>query len=164
MKINNYTVHTGMGRIQNPNDLPLTEEQIKTLNEIGYSGGKNSNFKSRVEYLNSLDPKVQWDIKQTKFDDGDFSEMFIFTRVEKTFDEFVSDSKEKRADLKKQLEEMDEELVKKILSFTNDGLYSSMQKIVKDVIQPNINAGLLREDFCATKVLQDCVEVFKNSV
>ncbi len=61
----------------------LSNEEQKEFDLIGYTRKNSQGFKmGRVEYLNSLRPdKEQFQIIQTKFDNGDFIEEFILTRV-----------------------------------------------------------------------------------
>jgi len=82
--INTYHITTGMGRY-NANasgKLPfLTDEQLKEFNSIGYSGKKLDGTKMcRSEYLNSLG-NGEYDITQTKWDDGSFEERFTIVWV-----------------------------------------------------------------------------------
>lgn len=83
MKIENYNITTGMGKI-NPSRNPLTFltiEEFDELNNIGYTGKNNKGIiTSRDKYLNSLG-KGKFSINQTKTDNGNFQEEFIITRV-----------------------------------------------------------------------------------
>ena len=78
--IDKYDIRTGMGTIQDSSGLTfLTEDEIRNLNTIGYSGKLNGLRTSRQTYLNSLD-KGTFLVDQTKFDDGTFVEEFTITR------------------------------------------------------------------------------------
>ena len=79
--IETYSVSTGLGQIMSGDNLSfLSSDEIDSLNLIGYSGKLNGVKTSRTEYLNSLG-KGEFKVKQTKFDNGDFSEAFMIIRV-----------------------------------------------------------------------------------
>lgn len=73
MEILTYKIKTGMGYINTPLEF-LSDEEKKILDELGYKGG------NRIKYLDSLG-KGTFKMTQTKFDNGDFQEEFILTRV-----------------------------------------------------------------------------------
>lgn len=83
IKIENYSIDTGVGRVLTngrPHPLSfLSKKERENLDTIGYTGcyGK---FRTRVDYLNSLN-KGTFDIVQTKYDSGDFSESFLIIRA-----------------------------------------------------------------------------------
>lgn len=82
-KITVKTIETCMGKITSFGDQLdyLTEEEKKEFNLIGYTGKNSQGVKTtRENYLNSLD-KGQFEVEQTKFDNGDFCEKFIVVRV-----------------------------------------------------------------------------------
>jgi Ni,Fe-hydrogenase III large subunit len=84
MQILNYHIQTSMGKVTPYKDTLdfLTKEQSEELDVIGYTGKSSNGVKMcRVEFLNSLDSKEQFGLKQIKFDKGDFIEEFIVTRV-----------------------------------------------------------------------------------
>jgi len=87
MQIINYRIKTSMGKVS---AMPfggkldfLTQEQQDELDTIGYTGKNSNGVKmGRVEYLNSLYPeKEQFQLTQFKWDNGNFIEEFILTRV-----------------------------------------------------------------------------------
>jgi hypothetical protein len=82
--IQQYNLTTSMGSLSKwDSNLQsiLTEEEIKELDTIGYSGKNSKGEKSSFEkYLNSLN-KGEFDVKQTKFDNGTFIEKFNVVRV-----------------------------------------------------------------------------------
>jgi len=77
-----YPITTGMGRVMGKDSLPfLTKKELDELNSIGYSGADSAGKRmSKEAFLNSLG-KGQFDVRQTKFDDGSFMENFTITRV-----------------------------------------------------------------------------------
>lgn len=81
---NTYSITTGMGR-SSATDLPfLSKNEKANFDNIGYSGKLlNGERMEREQYLNSLG-KGYFEIKQTKFDDGSFEEMFTITRTTKS--------------------------------------------------------------------------------
>lgn len=85
MEIINYAIKTSSGTLSKFGQQLdfLNPEQLKEFNTIGYTGKNSQGVKmSRVEYLNSLNPSVeQFNMTQTKYDNGDFNEAFILTRV-----------------------------------------------------------------------------------
>lgn len=97
MKIENYLIRTVMGET-NHEYLPfLTMQQLADFNSIGYTGndlkGNKSNFES---FLNSINKNWSFKVQRTKFDDGDFCEEYIITRVSKeNVKDTVSKGKEK---------------------------------------------------------------------
>lgn len=81
MNIKIYDIQTASGRLYFCTLPFLSNEELKEFNTIGYTGknskGERTNFQN---YLNSLG-KGQFEVKQTKFDDGSFSEKFTVVRV-----------------------------------------------------------------------------------
>jgi hypothetical protein len=78
--ISTYHITTGMGTCFDK--LPfLTDNEHKEFNSIGYSGktldGKRT---TRLDYLNRLG-KGEFDVTQTKYDDGSFEERFTIVWV-----------------------------------------------------------------------------------
>ena len=74
--INTFHITTGMGKYFGK--LPfLTESELEEFNSIGYSGKTTI---SRENYLNSLN-KGEFQVTQTKFDDGSFEERFTIVWV-----------------------------------------------------------------------------------
>lgn len=60
----------------------LTETQQKEFDSIGYRGKKLDDTEmGRVEYLNSIDKNIQYELHQIKYDNGNFNEEFILVRV-----------------------------------------------------------------------------------
>lgn len=85
MKIQHYTIKTVCGELSSQGDKLdfLTEKQTNEFNLIGYSGkDSKGNQITRTEYLNKL-RKGTFTVEQIKFDNGDFSEKFRITRVQK---------------------------------------------------------------------------------
>jgi len=82
--ISTYNITTGMGSYNATMDgkLPfLTDNQLKEFNSIGYSGKTLDGKKMcRSEYLNSLG-NGEYDVTQTKFDNGSFQEEFTIVWV-----------------------------------------------------------------------------------
>lgn len=82
-KISVKTIRTCMGKITSFGQQLdyLTEDEKTELDVIGYSG-KNSQGETtnREAYLNSLN-KGQFEVEQTKRDNGDFCESFLIVRV-----------------------------------------------------------------------------------
>lgn len=71
--INTFHIDTVMGKCLVT--LPfLSPNELTKFNDIGYSGG------NRSEYLNSLG-KGQFQVTQTKFDNGNFEEAFTIVWV-----------------------------------------------------------------------------------
>ena len=74
---------TGVGRFDRNRDSIfscLTNTEFEELNTIGYTGKNSAGKKtSRAEFLNSLS-KGEWNLTQTKFDNGDFTEKFAVAR------------------------------------------------------------------------------------
>ncbi len=84
MKVNTYKIETAMGRICEYFGHPLhflSDKEKADLDTIGYTGKLGGVKMSRESYLNSLG-KGTFNITQTKFDDGSFSEEFIISRAE----------------------------------------------------------------------------------
>lgn len=82
--IQQFCLTTSMGSLSNwgsnLQDI-LTEDEVNELNTIGYTGKNSKGEKSSFEdYLNSLN-KGEFDVTQTKFDDGSFTEKFNVVRV-----------------------------------------------------------------------------------
>lgn len=80
--IQSYNIETSMGRLTKRSSLPfLSKEELEELNTIGYTGrnSKGQNV-SRQEFLNSLG-KGEFSVRQTEYDNGDFSEEFSIVRV-----------------------------------------------------------------------------------
>jgi hypothetical protein len=85
MAIQTFKIETSMGKVRGIFGNPLgflTEKEKSSLDEIGYSGKLNGERISRVDYLNSLE-KGEFEVDQTKFDNGDFTEEFLIVRVTK---------------------------------------------------------------------------------
>jgi len=82
MEIETYHIETVMGSVtKNGRSLPfLTKKELKNLNQIGYSGKLMNKKISKSEYLNSLN-KGQFQVTQTKWDNGSFTEEFTIVRV-----------------------------------------------------------------------------------
>lgn len=84
IKVEIYRVVTASGRVHtffaHPLKDVLTLQEIKNLDEIGYSGKFNGLETTRTEYLNSLG-KGTFEIKQIAHNGGDFSECFIIARA-----------------------------------------------------------------------------------
>lgn len=60
----------------------LTENDINELNSIGYSGKTtDGKRKSRLDYLTEKYPQYKFACNQTKIDDGDFCETFMFVVI-----------------------------------------------------------------------------------
>ena len=78
--IKTYTIDTSMGTTRD--DLPfLNEKQMNEFNNIGYTGKGYDGIKTnRATYLNKLG-LGEFEVDQTKCDNGDFSEQFIITHV-----------------------------------------------------------------------------------
>lgn len=78
--INTYQITTGMGKCFD--ELPfLNKKEHKEFNNIGYSGKKlDGKSSSREVYLNSLG-KGEFQVTQTKFDNGNFEEGFTIVWV-----------------------------------------------------------------------------------
>lgn len=84
--VEKYFIQTGMGSIINNGRKQLyflSEKQKDFLDEIGYSGKLNGVRTCRADYLNSLGIG-EFDVTQTKSDNGDFHEEFLIIRF---FDE-----------------------------------------------------------------------------
>lgn len=85
MVIQTYKIQTSMGKVtpfKQTLDF-LNPEQRDEFDTIGYTGKNSNGVKmGRVEYLNSLNPKTeQFEMEQTKYDNGNFLEEFIVIRV-----------------------------------------------------------------------------------
>jgi hypothetical protein len=78
--INTFYITTGMGKYFGK--LPfLSETELEEFNSIGYSGKTTKGLKiSRENYLNSLN-KGEFQVTQTKFDNGSFEEGFTIVWV-----------------------------------------------------------------------------------
>ena len=85
LKIEIIEIETCMGKVTINSEEKLkflTDKEIEVLNEIGYTGkSKNGKFKNFESYLNSLH-KGKFEVRQTKFDDGEFSESYEILRIE----------------------------------------------------------------------------------
>ena len=84
MQIINYRIRTAMGVVSNQTPLNfLSKEEQAEFDNIGYTGKKLNGVKiGRVEYLNSLRPnEEQFQMERLKYDNGDFTEEFLITRV-----------------------------------------------------------------------------------
>ncbi len=79
--INTFDITTSMGRYFG--ELPfLSETELEEFNNIGYRGKNNKGLKiSREAYLNTLN-KGEFNVTQTKFDDGSFEESFTIVWVQ----------------------------------------------------------------------------------
>lgn len=83
MAIETYRIKTCLGKLTPwGSDLPfLSKDEKDELDNIGYSGKNNKGEKtSRVAFLNSLN-KGEFEVEQTKWDNGDFCEEFIIIHV-----------------------------------------------------------------------------------
>lgn len=71
-----------MGEINHNPLVFLTQNELKEFNTIGYTGknsqGKKTNYE---EYLNTLN-KGAFSVVQTKYDNGNFCEEFLVTKVD----------------------------------------------------------------------------------
>lgn len=78
--IQTYHIETGMGRCFE--NLPfLTKEEMDNFNSIGYSRKTLAGVEmTYTQYLNSLD-KGEFQVEQTKFDNGSFVERYTIIRV-----------------------------------------------------------------------------------
>lgn len=78
--INTFQITTYMGKYFGK--LPfLSETELEEFNNIGYTGKNNKGKKiTRKNYLNSLN-KGEFEVTQTKFDNGSFEECFIIVWV-----------------------------------------------------------------------------------
>lgn len=78
--IKTFEISTGMGKYFGK--LPfLSETELEEFNSIGYSGKTTKGVKmSRESYLNSLN-KGEFQVRQTKFDNGSFEESFFIIWV-----------------------------------------------------------------------------------
>jgi len=83
MIIENFRISTSLGHVNGKTLDFLSEEELNEFNRIGHSGKNSQGVKmGRVEYLNSLRPKEeQFQLTKIKWDNGDFQEEFILTRV-----------------------------------------------------------------------------------
>lgn len=85
IQIAHYDIETGMGSLSKSSrdrlGIILSESELNELDSIGYSGKTTQGDRISYEYyLNSLD-KGSWTVHQTKFDNGDFSQAYNFTRA-----------------------------------------------------------------------------------
>jgi len=82
-KVSTYIVNTGCGQVHDPSELPfLNEKEFKEFNLIGYTGKDSAGNKTNWEkYLDSLG-KGTFNVTQTRWDNGDFSEEFVISRAE----------------------------------------------------------------------------------
>ena len=83
MKIETYRIKTSSGFVKPWGDQLnfLTENEKNEFDLIGYAGcNVNGEHISRTDYLNSLN-KGEFQVEQTKCDNGDFSEEFDIVRV-----------------------------------------------------------------------------------
>lgn len=82
MKIEQFMITTSMGRVDQTLDF-LSNEQLRELNHIGYSGEDFSSTKTdRETFLNSLGIG-SFKVDQIEFDNGSFQERFLIARVTK---------------------------------------------------------------------------------
>lgn len=81
MKIETYLIRTVMGKLY-MSSLPfLSTTEHDEFDQIGYSGETHQKLKmSSEQYLNSLG-KGTFQVTQTKYDNGDFTENFTIVRV-----------------------------------------------------------------------------------
>jgi len=81
--ITTHKISTNMGIVSSHTKLDfLTETQQKEFDSIGYRGKKLDDTEmGRVEYLNSIDKNIQYELHQIKYDNGNFNEEFILVRV-----------------------------------------------------------------------------------
>jgi hypothetical protein len=75
-----FQIHTAMGRSDDWKQLGLTDDQVQTINNIGY--GTNKSYSGFAEYLNAIHPNRRYTVTKTKFDMGDFTEAYEVTFVE----------------------------------------------------------------------------------
>jgi hypothetical protein len=78
-----YRIETGCGKLTSFGDKLdfLSEVEAKEFDSIGYSSKKLDGTKmDRETYLNSLG-KGEFDVTQTKYDKGDFSEAYTIARA-----------------------------------------------------------------------------------
>lgn len=84
MNITKHVIQVGMGRSDDWHTLGVHQDSILTLNRICH--GSERRFgrgeKAFETFLNSLDKHVQFEFEQTKYDEGDYHETFLVTRVE----------------------------------------------------------------------------------
>lgn len=83
MNIQTKHIQTCMGKITAFADQLnyLTTDEIEEFNKIGYTGKNSKGVKTNFsEYLNSIN-KGEFDVSQTKWDNGDFSEEYTIVRV-----------------------------------------------------------------------------------
>ena len=82
MKLQDYRIETGMGKVSRPNPLDfLSKTEKEEFDNIGYAGKTFSGKRiSRVDYLNSLN-KGEFKVIKTKWDDGTYIEEFLIIRV-----------------------------------------------------------------------------------
>lgn len=85
MAISIYNITTNSGTLSKWVDTLsfLSDEETIEFNKIGYSGKNILEQKTNFsEYLNSLN-KGEFEVQQTKFDNGDFTEKYTIVRVTK---------------------------------------------------------------------------------
>lgn len=79
MAIKTYTIHTGLGQSDKFIEI-LGTKHGKAMNDIGYSGKHMGIRTTRQAYLDSIsNDAVEYSIKQTGFDCGDFAESYELT-------------------------------------------------------------------------------------
>ncbi len=86
--IQTYNIETSMGKLTKRISLPfLSDAELAELNTIGYTGrNSKGSLVSRQEFLNSLG-KGEFEVRQTEYDNGDFTEGFAIVRVINTPEE-----------------------------------------------------------------------------
>jgi len=84
MNIKQCTIELGMGSSDDWMYFGFDEAIIKTLNNIGYGTEKRygRGFVGFENFLNTLDKQFQYEVKQIKYNEGDYHETFLVTRVE----------------------------------------------------------------------------------
>ncbi len=83
ISIHNITTNSGRLDARSWKELApfLTDEQLEEVDSIGYTGKtKDGKETTLLDYLNSLDENSEYDIKQTKYDNGDFTQKYMIAR------------------------------------------------------------------------------------
>lgn len=81
IKIENYSIKTGMGTLIGSTLPFLSKEELKEFDKIGYTGKNNAGkHVTYSEFLNSLD-KGEFQVNQTRFGSDDYIEKYIITRA-----------------------------------------------------------------------------------
>lgn len=81
MRLETYHIVTQSGKLAYGCELKfLSDEELEEFNKIGYTGkNKNEGKESYEHFLNRLNLGV-FVVIQTKYDSGDFIEMFVIVR------------------------------------------------------------------------------------